>query len=153
AAPAEFQTDAALTAWPHLGRFNLYRARAYAATLAAGAKAFEIASVAGASDSASLAAFELKVGDRLLLLPLEPGWTTRGSTLTAPKATEVVRVKTVTRLHGRVLVDIDAPILEGWTLPVAAYRINRTFQHFGHNAPPKTIANDVDNNGKVKGAI
>src|SRR5262245_61518230 len=28
--PADFQTDAELTAWPHLGRFNLYRPRVYA---------------------------------------------------------------------------------------------------------------------------
>ncbi len=33
--PADFQTDAELTAWPHLGRFNLYRPRSYASTLPA----------------------------------------------------------------------------------------------------------------------
>jgi len=151
--PADFQTDAELTAWPHLGRFNLYRPRVYAATLAAGAMAFELASVAGASDSASLAAFELKVGDRLLLQPPEPGWTSSGSTLTAQKAPQVVKVKTVTRLLGRVLVDIDAPILQAWNQPVAAYRINRTFRHFGHHAPAKTITNDTDNSGTITGAI
>src|SRR5262249_60348758 len=65
--PADFQTDAELIAWPHLGRFNLYRPRAYAHRIAAGASSFEIASVDGASDADSLAAFELKAGDRLLL--------------------------------------------------------------------------------------
>lgn len=138
-APADFQTDVELTAWPHLGRFNLYRPRAYAATLAAGATSFELAGVDGATDTQSLAAFELKPGDRLLLQPAEPGWTSSGSTLTAQKAPQVVKVKKLTRLLGRVIVDIDAPVRQSWTQPVAAYRINRSFRHFGHNAPPKTV--------------
>jgi hypothetical protein len=139
--PADFQTDAELIAWPHLGRFNLYRPRAYAATLAAGATSFELASVDDAMDANTLAAFELKVGDRLLLQPPEPGWTSSGSTLTTQKAPQVVKVKKVTRLLGRVIVDIEAPVLETWNQPVAAYRVNRTFRHFGHSAPAKTVTN------------
>jgi len=151
--PADFQTDAELSAWPHLGRFNLYRARGYAGTLATSATSFEITGVDGATDTASLAAFELKVGDRLLLQPPEPGWTSSGSTLTPQKAPQVVKVKKVTRLLGRLIVDIDAPILQAWNQPVAAYRVNRTFRHFGHNAPVKTITNDTDNSGTITGAI
>ncbi|QQZ39396.1 hypothetical protein IF690_15100 [Pseudomonas sp. SK3(2021)] len=139
ASPADFQTDAELSAWPHLGRFNLYRPRAYAGTLAAGATSFEITGVDGATDTASLAAFELKVGDRLLLQPAEPGWTSSGSTLTPQKATQVVKVKQLTRLLGRIVVDLDAPVLQAWNQPVAAYRVNRSFRHFGHNAPAKTV--------------
>jgi hypothetical protein len=151
--PADVQTDAELTAWPHLGRFNLYRPRVYTWTLAASAIAFEVTSVGGASDSVSLAAFELKVGDRLLLQPAEPGWTSSGSTLTTQQAPQVVKVKKVTSLLGRVLVDIDAPILQAWNQPVQAYRINRTFRHLGHNAPVKTVTSDTDNNGTITGAI
>jgi len=150
--PADFQTDAELIAWPQLGRFNLYRARRYLPTLAAGAMSFELASVDGASDSTSLAAFELKVGDRLLLLPPEPGWTSSGSTLSAQKAPQIVKVKKVTRLLGRVLVDADAPILQAWNQPVAAYRVNRSFRHFGHNAPVKTVTNNTSG-GTITGAV
>lgn len=151
--PADFQTDAELTAWPHLGRFNLYRPRVYASTIAAGATSFEIASVGGAADSVSLSAFDLKPGDRLLFQPPEPSWTTSGSTLATQQAPQVVKVKTVTKLLGRVIVDIDAPVLEAWNLPLHAYRINRTFRHVGHNAPPKSVVNDTDNNGTITGAI
>jgi hypothetical protein len=150
--PADFQTDAELIAWPHLGRFNLYRPRAYAATIAAGASSFEIASVGGASDAISLAAFELKAGDRLLLQPAEPVWTTSGATLTAQQTPQVVKVTKVTRLLGRAIVDIDAPIQHAWAQPVAAYRINRTFRHFGHNAPGKVVTNSTDNSGTITGA-
>lgn len=152
AAPADFQTDAELIAWPHLGRFNLYRPRVYAATLAAGAMSFELTGVDGATDSQSLAAFELKPGDRLLLQPAEPGWTSSGSTLTAQKAPQVVKVKKLTRLLGRVIVDIDAPVRQAWTQPVAAYRINRSFRHFGHNAPPKTVTSKKSGS-EITGAL
>ncbi len=141
--PADFQTDAALTAWPHLGRFNLYRARRYLPTLAEGSSSFELAKVNNAGDSLNLAAFDLKVGDRLLLQPAEPGWTSSGSTLFAQKAPQVVKVKKVTRLLGRVIVDIDAPLVEAWNQPVAAYRLGRSFRLFGHNAPPTTVTNEL----------
>lgn len=137
--PADFQTDAELSAWPHLGRFNLYRARAYIWPLAAGKTSFEITGVDSATDTASLAAFELKTGDRLLLQPPEPGWTSSGATLTPQKAAQLVKVKKVTRLLGRLIVDIDAPVQDSWNQPVAAYRVNRSFRHFGHNAPVKTV--------------
>ncbi|QBE66511.1 hypothetical protein [Pseudoduganella lutea] len=149
--PADFQTNAPLEAWPHLGRFHLYRPRAYAATLAAGTFTFEVSSVAGATDSASLAAFELKPGDRLMLLPAEPPWTSNGSVPANQASAQVVKVKTVTRLLGRLLVEAETPILRQWTAPVAAYRINRTFRHLGHNAPPKTVST-TPASGTITGA-
>ena len=152
AVPADFTTDAELTAWPQLGRFNLYRERRYLPTLAAGATSFELEGVDGATDSASLAGFELKVGDRLLLQPAEPAWTSSGSTLVAAQAAQIVKVKKLTQLLGRVIVDIDAPLQQAWNQPVAAYRVNRSFRHFGHNAPAKTIVNITDNGGKVTGS-
>ncbi|WP_166359394.1 hypothetical protein [Pseudomonas akapageensis] len=152
ATPADFQTDSELNAWPHLSRFNLYRPRAYDATLAAGATSFELHSVDNASDSASLAAFDLKPGDRLLLQPPEPQWTSSGSTLTTQQAPQVVKVKKITRLLGRIIVDIDTPLLQSWNQPVAAYRINRSFRHFGHNAPPKTMTSKTDN-GLIVGTL
>jgi hypothetical protein len=147
--PADFQTDAELVAWPHLGRFNLYRKRRYMPTLAAQATSFELASVEGESDATILAAFELKVGDRLLLQPAEPAWTSSGSTLSAQEAPQVVKVKKVSALLGRVIVEIDAPLLEDWSQPVPAYRINRTFRHFGHNAPAKTVRNQLSGSAIV----
>ncbi|MDH4607149.1 hypothetical protein [Pseudomonas sp. BN102] len=139
ATPADFETNAELLAWPHLGRFNLYQPRHYEPTLATGSTAFELHGVDNATDSASLAAFDLKVGDRLLLQSPEPGWTSGGTSLGSQQAPQVVKVKQVTRRLGRVLVEIEAPLQQAWTQPVTAYRINRSFRHFGHNAPPRTV--------------
>jgi hypothetical protein len=140
---ADFQTDAPLQAWAHLGRFHLYRPRVRPARLAAGALAFDVAGVGGAADTASLAAFALTAGERLLLLPPEPGWSAGSGPVTVPltaqQAPQVVTVKKVTRLLGRVQVDLDAPILQDWPGPVSACRINRSFRHLGHNAPPRTV--------------
>lgn len=137
--PADFQTDAELQAWPHLGRFHLYRPRTYGSTLPAGSSRFELNTVEGQSDSQSLAAFALKAGDRLWLQAPEPSWTSSGTTLTAQQLPQIVKVKSVTQLIGRVLVEIDAPLQKAWSQPVAAYRIGRSFRHFGHNAPLTTV--------------
>lgn len=149
--PADFQTDAPLAAWPHLGRFHLYRPRTYRAIIPERTVTFEIASVGDANDSLSLAAFEVKAGDRLLLLPAEPAWTTSGGTVTAQSSAQVVKLKTVTRLLGRLLVEAEAPLMRNWAAPVAAYRINRTFQHLGHNAPRKFVSNRTTG-GTITGA-
>lgn len=137
--PADFQTDVALEAWPHLGRFHLYRPRRYPPLLAAGAAAFDIVSVGGSADSVALAAFEIKAGDRLMLLPPEPAWTSTGGTVTAQQAPQMVKVKAVTRPLGRLRIELDAPVLSNWVGNVDARRINRGLRHLGHNAPPKTM--------------
>lgn len=150
--PADFETDAELAAWPHLSRFHLYRPRRYAATLPAGTRQLELASVAGASDSISVGAVAFKPGDRLLLLPPEPGWTSAGSTLSAQKAAQLVRIARVTRLLDRVLIDLDGALDEAWEAPVTAYRIGRSFRHFGHSAPPQITTPTTGPGGAVTGA-
>jgi hypothetical protein len=138
--PADFQTDDELQAWPHLGRFHLYRPRTYAPTLPIGTTRFELNTVDLYSDSQSLAAFALKAGDRLLLQAPEPNWTSAGTTLSAQQAPQIIKVKTVTALLGRIVVETDTPLQQAWSQPLAAYRVNRSFRHFGHNAPAKTVS-------------
>jgi hypothetical protein len=152
-APADFATAAELIAWPHLGRFNLYRERHYGSTVAAGAHAFELATVGGSSDPDAVATLQLKKGDQLMLVPPEPSWTQSGSSLGTQQAAQVVKVSKVTTALGRTLVEIDGALADGWAAPVRAYRVGRTFRHFGHNAPPKTIDNDTDSSGTITGAI
>jgi hypothetical protein len=148
---ADFQTDAELEVWPHLGRFNLYRARAYGGTIPANITQFEIKAVDGAGDSLSLAAFELKAGDKLMLQPPEPAYTSSGSVITEQQAPHLAKVKSVTRSLDRLIVEIDAPLAEPWPVPATAFRIGRTFRHFGHNAPPKTVT-ATPSSGTITGA-
>lgn len=135
---ADFQTDAPLDVWPPLSRFHLYRPRIVPPRLAAGAMAFDLAGVDGAGD--------IKAGDRLLLLPDEPAWTTNGGATTAQQPPQVVKLKAVTRLLGRLQVTLETPVLQDWSGPVQACRIGRTFRHLGHNAPARTVNNTLSGN-------
>jgi hypothetical protein len=137
--PAEFQTEAELVALPHLGRFRLYRQRLPQPTLAAGSTTLELTTVAGAGDSLSLTAFELKKGDTLMLMPGQAMYSTPGTAWSPQQLPQLVKVAKVTPQLGRVIVELDSGLQEAWTAPVRAFRVGRTFRHFGHNAPPNVV--------------
>jgi hypothetical protein len=146
---ADFQTLDDLTAFPYLSRFNLYRPRKYKSYLGAGAYRFELASVDGATDAPGLAAAGLKKGDYLFLTPDESIWSVNGTAFSTQQAHQIVTVSSVTITLGRVIVEIDGHLADSWSTPVTAYRIGRTFHHFGYNAPVKTVTNQTDNTGKI----
>lgn len=152
ATPADFQTDTELNAWPHLGRFNLYRARHYAPTIAAGTARIELAGVDGATDSTSLASVAIKPGDRLMCIPDEQMWSTPGTPYSTQQAPQVVTVASITRTLGRVIIDLEKPLIASWLQPVRAWRLGRTFRHFGHNAPATVVAPVVDGSGTITGS-
>ena len=144
ATPADFQTDAELVAWPHLGRFNLFRKRNHGIVIPGQQPQFEIASIGGDTTAPALEAVALKKGDRLLLLPEEHivavlihlfflGWT-----LDQP-AEEIVVVEKVERTRGRVIVTLAGNLTHGWLATCRAYLLGRTFRHFGANAPPQVV--------------
>src|SRR5262249_3421509 len=137
---------------PHLSSFNLYRVRNHGATVGAGAATIELASVDGASDSLSLAAFALKKGDRLLLLPAEPSWPPSGTVIGTQQHPQVVVVSRPATAAGRTVIELEGGALAPWPGPNAAYRLGRTFRHFGHNAPPKTTTSKTDPSGPIPGS-
>jgi hypothetical protein len=153
AAPADFQTDAELLAWPQLGRFSLYAPRDEGQTIAPGAAAVELASVDGAGDSASLAALEFKPGDRLMLVPDEAVWRAGGGAFVPQAVPQVVSVAKVTRTLDRVVLALDKPVVGVWSVPVRAWRLGRSLRHFGHNAPVQLVSTIVsDPGGTITGA-
>lgn len=151
--PAEFETAQELVALPHLGRFHLYRPRHYGSQIGSGATRLELTAAGGASDLASLDAVALKPGDELLLQPAEPAWTTSSATVSAQAEPQTVKIKQVTRLVGRVIIETEAPLVNAWAAPATAYRIKRSFRHFGQAAPPRTLTNQRDQSGKVTGTL
>ena len=86
-----------------------------------------------------------------MLLPAEPAWTGNGGTMTAQKTPQVVKVKAVRQLLDRTLIDLEAPLAETWTAPVSAWRLGRSFRHFGHNAPA-TYTRTTSSSGKIDGS-
>ncbi len=151
--PAEFQTSTVLQAYPHLSKFNLYRKRNYSNYLYANKNEIELAAVDDDTSTQARSDFNLQSGDRLLLLPPEPAWTSSGSSLSATQlSSQVVKVKKVRNILDRTVVELETPLTRYWTLPVKAYRLGRSFRHFGHNAPPTYTVNTKDSSGKIDGA-
>ena len=142
-APADFQTADELVAWPHLGRFNLYRQRQYGWVIGAGLAQVELATAGGAGDTAALEAVELKKGDRLVLVPEENllglqfqlalGWTLNQS------YEEIVVIEKVERQLGRVILTLAGSFTHGWFTHCRAFLLGRSFRHFGASAPPQFV--------------
>jgi hypothetical protein len=152
ATPADFQTDTELTAWPHLGRFNLYRKRMPRSTICAIDKAIELTAVDAKSDTVNLAAFDLKKGDQLMLMPDESMFSTSGTVYRTQAAPQLIKVAKVTPQLGRIIVELESALATNWYAPVRAYRIGRSFRHFGHNAPPTVMTPVTDRSGNVTGS-
>ena len=131
----DFETVESLLAYPHLGRFSLYRPRTYASTIAAGTTRLELQSAGGATSIEARRAVGLKAGDRLMLMPSESMWSSN-VTFTTQEPHQVVTVASVTETLDRFVIELEEELHRSWTAPVRAFRLKRTFQHFGHNAPP-----------------
>ncbi len=152
--PAEFQTDEELVAWPHLSRSRLYRRRYYANSLVKNRDTFEIASADGSSTQAAIAAVDLKQGDRLMLLSDPPSWAGGGGSSfgTAQKRPQILEIKEVKRVLDRTLVTFDTELQANWSVPAKAYRLGRTYRHFGHGAPPTYTRNITGSGGTIEGS-
>ncbi len=148
----DLQTEAELMALPQLGRFNLYRQRLPGAPIAAGATTIELTAVNAASDETSLAAFDLKPGDKLMLMPGEAMFSTPGTAFSAQAASQLVTVNKVTPQLGRILIELATGPSVSWPAPVRAFRVGRTLRHFGHNAPPNVTTPDSNSLGSVTGS-
>jgi hypothetical protein len=140
---AEFETEDELIGYPHLSRLHLYRERQYTSTIPADVNRFEVAAVGGAADSESLEALELKAGDRLLLMPDASMWDEDGTIYADQQAKQIVIVENVEFVLGRLIITIEGSLQESWTAPVTAFRLGRTYRHFGYQAPPTLTATDT----------
>jgi hypothetical protein len=150
--PAQFETVADAVAYPHLSRFRLYRTRNYSPGISSGTSKLELQSVEGFSTPDALASANLKPGDRLMLVPEESMWSANVA-FTSQAQSQIVKLTKVTHTLDRTILEFDGHLVDNWTAPVSAYRIGRSFRHFGHNAPPTVIDNLVDSStGKITGS-
>ncbi|MFO1058177.1 MAG: hypothetical protein U1E53_14560 [Dongiaceae bacterium] len=151
--PATFETTAAVTAWPGLSQFHLYRPR-HTPAIGNGTDSFAL--VAPLPDGLAL-----KAGDRLLvgvpradgttldhgqLMTVERSWTSFGTTLVKMKG---------------ALASLDQPlfVLAAFGSGLAArrpvthvaelraYKLGPSFRHFGQGAPATQVT--VDANGRA----
>jgi predicted phage baseplate assembly protein len=131
--PTDFQTTAELAAYPALSRFHLYRPRVTTRPVAVGLTSLEVASVAG-----NAAVPELKKGDRVMLVPGASMWDT-SIAYTAQAAPEVLVIERVETVLDRTILHFQGALTIARGTTVTAYKLGRTFRHFGADAPPQLI--------------
>ena len=139
--PAIFESTAALTAWPGLGSFHLYRRRKGKQAIAPGTTALDIVRLGNATDLATRAEHGIEAGDRILILsgPFDPY--------------EILVAKETEEHLDRVTVHLEGAVRESHPAEVTAYKLGRTFRHYGADAPrefftfredpPKTFSHDT----------
>lgn len=139
--PVDFLTSQPLTARPALSSIHLYRSRNTLAGISSGVTEFEISRVGGSQDPQLKDDLDLKQGDKLMIIPDEPSWLKGSASIGAqPPDRQMIKIKSVRRLLDRLIVESETPIQSSRSGAVRAYRIGRSFSHFGHNAPAKRHA-------------
>jgi hypothetical protein len=136
--PAEFESTKAVTAHPALGRFHFYRPRLPLSNIPVGLSELELHAVAGQVDATSLAAVELREGDRLMLVPDTTMFDAGGggyNPLQPQARPEILVVAEVETVLDRVIVRFKGALTVARGSTVRAYKIDRSFRHFGHNVP------------------
>jgi hypothetical protein len=121
---AAFETQSELVAHPDLGRFNLYRPLVEP-KVRKGARELWLQ----ADDAAAV-----EPDDRLLVGVPALGAADR---LTS---TQVVVVDSVSTLHGATVVQIQGALQSDLPADAVAYRLGRSFRHFGHSSPPQEVS-------------
>ena len=133
--PAKFESSAAVEALPAFGRFNLYRPRKKPQAISAGDTQLDLVELGGADDLATRAEVELTEGDRIMLIPSDKTFVSPGTTFKAQPAPEIAVVKSVDVLLDRVRITIDGALRINRGASITAYRIDRSFRHYGADAP------------------
>lgn len=127
--PSEFETVEPLTAYPWLSKFNLFR-RLFTPDITPETTEFYIF-----APDQFLAPVELKPGDRLLI-----GEADTAANPTRLNQAEVVILDSIRELQGRKLFKIKGGLKRsGDIFELSAFKLGRTFHHFGNNAPPTFV--------------
>jgi hypothetical protein len=124
--PVEFETSAYITAEPHLSVFNLYRPREIP-SIVPGTNEFVIVTGDGS---------KFAKDDRLLVGSGSPNSTNPRRINDA----EILVVDEVRESFGEYLIKVKGAITKiSTSSSIIAYKLGRSFRHFGHTAPPVTV--------------
>ena len=135
---AVFESTAAATAWPHLGQFALYTPRNPPAAIDAGISTLELATAGGDASLAAREAVDLRPGERVMLVPDSSMYDRGGGSFSfadRQDAAEILVVREVTTTLDRVVVTFEGKLGLARGTAIRAFRVDRTFRHFGHDAP------------------
>lgn len=124
---ADFETTSNATAYPWLSKFNLFRPL-HTPYIETATKEFYIYSPDPFTDPVVI-----DKGDRLLI-----GDADDTSNPARLYNAEIVIIDSVREMHGRRLYKIKGSLKRtGSTFEISAFKLGRSFKHFGHQAPPQ----------------
>ena len=128
--PVDFETMGETVAYPELSQFNLYRPYILP-QINTGTNSFSIETLILTTDN-----IELNKGDRLLLAK---------SLSNSKTKRQIVVIKEITERFERTEIEIEGSWQGGLTgKNIYAYKLGRSFRHFGHNSPPSLVTASGD---------
>lgn len=144
--PDDFETVAEAKGYAHLSRFRLFRPPLPPIKVGTGTRRdrLEVLSVGGSSSLEALEKASLKAGDKLLLVPDSDMWDRTGAAYQIQEQTELLEVDKVETLLDRTVLTFKTPLrLARAETTIRAFRVDRSFTHFGAGAPPKSVVVDA----------
>lgn len=136
--PAKFESSEEVVCYPWLNQFSLYRKRLGPSAIAQGNAVLELKAVAGDEALGTRQVVELNPGDRIMLVP-DSSMFEAGS-FAAQLRSEILVVDHVETVLDRIAIHFDGAVTVNHGATVRAYKIGRSFRHFGHNAPIRIAA-------------
>ena len=143
----DFETKQGIVAYPHLSKFHLYRPRLDSEIIRKGTNRLEVKSVfvkdrqgeeKEIKDIASFQALNLKPGDRIMLVPdtsiLDEAFLPEPASI-KDQCPETIIISNVEQILDRIVIEFEGLLTTDRDETVTAYRIGRSFRHFGYNAP------------------
>ena len=141
--PAKFESTEEVVCYPWLNQFSLYRKRLGPKVIAQGDSVLELRAVAGDPALGARQAVEFNPGDRIMLVP-DSSMFEAGGTFTVQSRSEILVVDRVETVLDRIAIHFEGAVTVNRGPAVRAYKIGRSFRHFGHNAPIRlTALNEV----------
>ncbi|HKQ31545.1 MAG TPA: hypothetical protein VJS66_09685, partial [Burkholderiales bacterium] len=127
--PSEFESTQAVTAYPHLNAFSLYRPR-HTPYITSSTQTVYVFSSEGIP-----AGLTLEEGDRVMI------GSSNSSDSDRLENVRVLIVESAWEEFGRLYVKFKTPIRwSGTTFSLKAYKLGESYRHFGHNAPNKVVS-------------
>ena len=138
--PARFEAVEEVVAYPWLNRLSLYRRRKGPATISRRDRVLELQAVGGETALRVRQALTLVPGDRIMLVPDSSMFEAGGGGNPTQQRSETLVVDRVETILDRVCIHFRGAVTIDRGATVRAYKIGRSFRHFGHNAPIRIAA-------------
>ena len=140
----EFESSGQITAYPHLSEFNLYTPANAMPNISKGETQLELHAVDDDQALADLQSVEFNKGDRIMLVPDSDMFDTTGASYVTQAKPEILIVSSVETVLNRIVISFEGALRIDRGANVRAYKIDRSFRHFGYNASSQYTDYDLD---------